>query len=134
MVTGEINSEQNVARVVGSAIARQRKAKGYTQAHLAELMGIEKETVSRIENGVISPTLVRLSQLAKLLDCDMGDFFKSESDQSKDHALYLAKRMEGLTETQRAILSQFLGKVAYAMERLSENDKQVIEKFLQDVL
>lgn len=63
----EENSEKQLAREVGALIAGRRKARGLTQAKLAEHMNVEKETVSRIETGVISLTLGRLAQLAKFL-------------------------------------------------------------------
>ena len=62
----EINPEKQLAREVGGIIAIRRKAKGLTQAQLAEYMDIEKESVSRIETGHIAPTLARLAQIAKL--------------------------------------------------------------------
>lgn len=42
---------EELAKRVGAAIARHRKAAGYTQARVADSLGLENETVSHIENG-----------------------------------------------------------------------------------
>lgn len=130
----EENPEKDLAREVGMLIAQQRKSKGMTQAQLAEYMNLEKETVSRIETGVISPTLVRLAQLAKFLDCEITDFLKIDSPQLTDHARSLAKRMENLNDDQRQILTQLVGKIASSMEQLSPKERKTVEKFLNNVL
>jgi len=130
----EENPEKDLAREVGMLIAQQRKSKGMTQAQLAEYMNLEKETVSRIETGVISPTLVRLAQLAKFLDCEITDFLKIDSPQVADHARSLAKRMENLSDEQRQLLTQLLGKIASSMEQLSPKERRTVEKFLTNVL
>lgn len=134
MKEGVESPEKQLARTVGILIANQRKTMGLTQAQLAEFMDIEKETVSRIETGVISPTLARLAQLAKFLDCEISDLLKTGSPELADQALSLAKRMENLSENQRTILTQLFGKVATAMEKLKPKDRKTVETFLNDIL
>lgn len=128
------NPEKQLARTVGALIASRRKAKGLTQEQLAEQMEIEKETVSRMETGIISPTLTRLAQLAKFLDCEISDFLRTSSPELADQAQSLAKRMGNLSDSQRAILVQLFGKIATAMGKLNQKDRKVIEKFLIEIL
>jgi transcriptional regulator with XRE-family HTH domain len=52
-----------------------RDKRGYSVRQLAELAGVGFVTVSRIENGHISPTVTMLEKLAKALDIDVRDFF-----------------------------------------------------------
>ena len=130
----EISPEKQLAREVGSIIAMRRKAKGLTQAQLAEYMEIEKETVSRIETGHIAPTLGRLAQLAKFLNCDIADLLQEHSPGVTDRALSLINRMDGLSDSQQAVLIQIFGKIATAMGKLTEKDRKVVEKFLGDIL
>lgn len=130
----EISPEKQLAREVGGIIAIRRKAKRLTQAQLAEHMEIEKETVSRIETGHIAPTLARLAQIAKLLDCEISDLLKISTPDVSDHALALMNRMESLSEGQQTILLDLFGKVALAMGKLSAKDRKVVEKFLGDIL
>lgn len=130
----EISPEKQLAREVGGIIAIRRKAKGLTQAQLAERMDIEKESVSRIETGHIAPTLARLAQIAKFLDCDISDLLKISTPDVSDQALALMNRMEDLSEGQKTILLDLFGKVALAMGKLNAKDRKVVEKFLGDIL
>ncbi|MBC3861772.1 helix-turn-helix transcriptional regulator [Undibacterium jejuense] len=130
----EISPEKQLAREVGGIIAIRRKAKGWTQAQLAEHMDIEKETVSRIETAHITPTLARLDQIAKLLDCEISDLLKISTPDVSDQALALMNRMEDLSQSQQTILLDLFGKVAMAMGNLNAKDRKVVEKFLGDIL
>ncbi len=134
-MTQEVESpEKQLARAVGAIIASRRKSKGLTQAELAEQMNIEKETISRIETGVISPTLSRLAQLAECLDCDMGELLRVESPELIDQARLLANKMENLSDSQRDLLVQLFGKMAIAMGKLGQKDRRIVEKFLLDII
>lgn len=130
----EISPEKQLAREVGGIIAIRRKAKGLTQAQLAEHMEIEKETVSRIETGHIAPTLARLAQIAKLLDCEISDLLKISTPDVSDRALALMNRMENLSDGQQTILLDLFGKVALAMGKLNAKDRKVVERFLGEIL
>jgi len=133
MSRGLKTAEKLIARTVGATIAERRKSKNMTQAELAEHMDVEKETVSRMETGVISPTLSRLSQLAKFLDCEIADLLHSDSTRVTDQALSLAKRMENLSDDQRSVLTKIFGNVASTIEKLTPKDRKVVIKFLGDV-
>jgi transcriptional regulator with XRE-family HTH domain len=127
-------SEKQLAQVVGALIAGRRKAKGLTQAQLAELMEIEKETVSRMETGTISPTLTRLAQMAKFLDCEISDFVQTSSPELAEQVMSLVTRMENLSDSQQAIVMQLLGRMVTAMGKLNQRDGKVVEKFLSEIL
>ena len=130
----KISPEKQLALEVGGIIAIRRKAKGWTQAKLAEHMEIEKETVSRLETGHIAPTLARLAQIAKLLDCDISDLLKISTPDVSDQALSLMSRMDDLSESQQTLLMDLFGRVAFAMNKLNTKDRKVVEKFLGDIL
>jgi len=125
--------EKQLTRSVGALIAVKRKEKGITQADLAEYMGIEKETVSRMETGVISPTLARMAQLAKFLDCKIGDLVQTESGAVPDMAAALARRMGNLAGDQRDVLIKLFGNMASTIEKLPPRDRKVVAKFLSDI-
>ena len=128
------NSEKQLAREVGGIIAIRRKTKGWTQAQLAEQMGIEKETMSRLETGHISPTLARLEQIAKLLECEISDLLKISVPDVSDQVLALMNRMDDLSDSQKTVLLELFGKVTLAMGKLNPKDRKVVEKFLGDIL
>ena len=54
-----------------------REKHGYSVRELARRAKVGFVTVSRIENGHISPTVAMLEKLAKALDIDVRDFFPS---------------------------------------------------------
>jgi transcriptional regulator with XRE-family HTH domain len=126
--------EKQLAKMVGAIIAGKRKAKGLTQAQLAEQMSIEKETISRVETGVISPTLSRLAQLAKILDCEMTDLLRIKTPEVEDHAFSLAGRMGDLSDSERELIVNMLSRVAVALRKFPPKERKIVEKFLSDVI
>jgi transcriptional regulator with XRE-family HTH domain len=42
-----------------------------SQQQVSERIGIEPESISRIENGSVSPSLARLRQFAELYSCSL---------------------------------------------------------------
>ncbi|QBP73852.1 XRE family transcriptional regulator [Herbaspirillum huttiense] len=128
------NSEKQLAREVGGIIALRRKAKGWTQAQLAEQMGIEKETVSRLETGHISPTLGRLEQIAQLLGCDITDLLKITAPDMGDQALSLLNRMSEFSDSQQTMLMNLFYTVTTALNRLDAKERTIVEKFLREVI
>lgn len=103
--------DKELAREVGALIAARRKARGLTQAQVAEAINVEKETISRIETGAISPTLIRLKQLSQTLGCSLGDLLRHHSDKVEDQAATLAEMMGELSEAERTLLLGFVADV-----------------------
>lgn len=66
------------ATEVGSAIARRREAKGWTQAQLAEAAGLSQPYVSQVEAGTREPSLVVLRDLAKALGVTVDELLREE--------------------------------------------------------
>ena len=56
-------------------LRRWREKRGYSVRELAEKAGVGFVTVSRIENGHMSPTVAMLEKLAKALGIRVRDFF-----------------------------------------------------------
>ena len=57
-----------------------RKKRGLTQQRLAELMGIEEETVSRMETGAREAYLGYLGAFAEVIGCTTADLFKDPDE------------------------------------------------------
>lgn len=64
-----------------------RKAKGISQEALAECLGLTKMTISKYETGGTSPTIERLEQLARELDCSVADLLGFAAADQQEHAL-----------------------------------------------
>lgn len=61
----------------GEKIAELRRKKGITQEHLAELLNISRQSVSRWESDIAFPETEKLIKLSRLLDCSI-DFLLME--------------------------------------------------------
>ena len=60
-------------------IADIRKDKGLTQIELAVRCNISQQSISKIEKGVITPSLAVALQLSQVLNCKVEDLFKDIS-------------------------------------------------------
>lgn len=53
------------------------KEKGYTLTQVANLLGKTKGAMSQIVNG--NPNISTLREIAKIIGCQVGDFFRDET-------------------------------------------------------
>lgn len=58
--------DDDLGKLLGQQIAAHRRALNLTQLQLAELLGVEPETISRFERGTSLPSLKRLNTSAGL--------------------------------------------------------------------
>lgn len=65
--------------LLAKTIQEARKQKGITQAQLADITGIHRTMIGRIEHEDYTPTIPQLEELAKELDFDIIDLFQEES-------------------------------------------------------
>ncbi len=96
---------------VGRGLLVQRTSRGLTQQQAAEGIGIQPESVSRIENGQIAPTLLRLRQFSALYGCSITSLISEASEHPTDLALRIARELSELSEIDR----QFVASQAVAL-------------------
>ena len=60
-------------------IRRWREARGWNQQALADRAGFARSTLSKIENGLLSPTFEILLKLAQGFGCDLADLVRAET-------------------------------------------------------
>lgn len=58
-----------------NAIEKYRKKIGISQSKLADILGVTQGTISQWEKGVTSPTVSKLPEIAKALNCGIPDLF-----------------------------------------------------------
>ncbi len=63
---------------LSAQVSAERRRRGFSQAELAERTGLNRATVSRIEQNSFTPSLAQLEKLAEVLDFDITDFFTEE--------------------------------------------------------
>lgn len=56
-------------------IASRRGERSWSQAHLAELLGVSRQTVISIERGRFDPSLPLAFRLARVFECRIEDLF-----------------------------------------------------------
>ncbi|ELW9526730.1 helix-turn-helix transcriptional regulator [Burkholderia cenocepacia] len=97
-----------LAARVGTAIAEQRRARGLTQAKLAEMIDLEQEAISRWERGTRMPTLHRLQQLSDALDCSVDQLLQRGSKRPDDQLAMIADALDGLDSAERELVVNFV--------------------------
>ena len=60
------------AQVVADRLIALRDQRGFSQARLAELAGVDRKTINRIENGHFSPSLDTLTRLSVVSKCRLS--------------------------------------------------------------
>ncbi|WP_410497687.1 helix-turn-helix domain-containing protein [Chitinibacter sp. S2-10] len=88
----------------GRLIAQHRLASGLTQEQVAEKLGIGNEAISRIERGLVSPTIERLMELAEIFDCDATAMIQGLNPHSTGQAQHLANLLAPLQDEDRQAL------------------------------
>ena len=91
---------------LGKRIATYRKQNGMTQAMLAELAGVDSETISRFERGTALPSLVRLFEIAQALKVGVGDLLVEASALPSDAERILSGMLEEIKPNDRQLLTQ----------------------------
>jgi len=60
---------------LGTALKELRAAAGWTQAELADRVGVSRKTVNTVENGVFIPSTLLALKLARALKARVEDVF-----------------------------------------------------------
>jgi transcriptional regulator with XRE-family HTH domain len=93
-------SQKTLAKVLGENIAGRRRELGLSQMVLAERLNIGQDALSRMENGMISPKISRLRDVATVLDCSVSFLFR-EQGAEPDYFADLAEVLNTLRPEQR---------------------------------
>ena len=103
--------------MVGRAIARHRAGRGLTQEQVAEALGVGNEAVSRMERGIVMPTIARLVELAELFECDTADLLTEVSSRTTDQAKYLGQLLTKLSGNDRTMVIEIVERLAGRLSR-----------------
>ncbi len=109
-----MNKEINIR--LGKSIANYRKSKGLTQEVVAELLDIGNEAVSRMERGLIVPSIQRLEQLADIFDCTVVDLLIQSSVRIDDQTMYLHDLLSSLDEDDRVLVIELVEKLVVRLK------------------
>lgn len=86
-------------KLFGRRIKELREQKKLTQEKLAELVGLEYQTISRIETGYYFTSFDNLNKLANALEVDLKNLFEFDHIHSKEKLKSeIIKRIEKFSE------------------------------------
>jgi transcriptional regulator with XRE-family HTH domain len=77
---------------VGFKIKELRRQKGWLQREFGDKLGVNQQTVSGWENGVIEPTISKLKKIADVFGVKV-DYFKEDPEDGKDHVIELIDKL-----------------------------------------
>jgi transcriptional regulator with XRE-family HTH domain len=106
------NKDALVSRI-GKNMKALRQGMGLSQKNLAVATGLSPTLISRIESGLVMPSIATLQEIAHSLKSDIGYFFKGEETKS-----YVITR-KGSRKVSLANRGK-KGKVTYGLELLAE--------------
>lgn len=100
--------EVQLAKQVGRMIAARRQAASLTQAQVADRMGLTSDHVSRMERGLIVPTLGRLAQLSDILSVPIAALLEEASPLTVDVTNEVYRALETLSDSDRIWVKNML--------------------------
>jgi len=97
-----------LALSLGKSIAEKRKQIGWTQAMVAEKVGVDTETISRFERGVSLPSLITLEKLAEVLNSTITNILAGSSSQPNDQAEIISAWLSNVNEKDRLFVTEMV--------------------------
>lgn len=90
---------------LGKEIKRRRKAKGWTQEHLAQLVDLTPRSIMYIENRGQHTSLNAFYKLVTLLDISVDEFFyPDKSDGENERRKHIERLLNGMDEKELTIM------------------------------
>ncbi len=82
---------------LGHRIKTLRKAKGLSQERFAEKADLTQQHISRIENGLIYPSVATLTKIAKVLNIPLDDLVDTDIKDREDRYTFdILRKLEFL--------------------------------------
>jgi transcriptional regulator with XRE-family HTH domain len=75
---------EDVRHMVGRNVRRLRLVVGWSQAELAERMGVDRAYVSSLELGTRNATIITLWHVAQALGVKLGSLFEERARRKRD--------------------------------------------------
>lgn len=104
---------------IGNRIRELRKSKGYTQAQLAEYVGIHEKHISRLESGKYFPSFESMIKIFKVLDYDLNSILCKTECVVKDNPVK-KKILKIINNASERELKFFLGILNQSAKSLKE--------------
>lgn len=111
-----MSRKQEIDRLVGSNIKRERNKAGYTQEAFSEMIGIGTKSLSAIERGTVGISLSTLLKICDVLSISSNALLSESTHENNVQAI--AESLSKLTPEQFSIANDILRGVlsAFALE------------------
>jgi len=119
-----MSSCRNIARIAAENVSLKRKACGLTQAQVAERLGVEKESISRMESGKITLTLDRLQQFAGIFGCSVSELLCEPSTEVNVQAQAIMEMISPLSPEERAAVVRFVGEAVRLFQSKGNSSRE----------
>jgi transcriptional regulator with XRE-family HTH domain len=93
----ETTNNTSIDLAIGSALQDLRKNRGLTARQLSADAGVSAAMISRIENGLVSPSISTLNALSQALNVPLVSLFRETTSEHSDYTH--VKKGEGLFST-----------------------------------
>ncbi len=103
--------KSNLSIQIGKNIALQRKALGFTQARLAEMVDLENETISRIESGKHNVSINSLEKFSLALHMPVCELVRSDKENDEDKYKTIAFMLENIPDKNREAIIKILAEI-----------------------
>lgn len=120
--------ERNIAARIGRNIAKARKATNRTQADVAEILGIDTGSLSRMERGIILPSIPMLDRIADELGISLWQLLGTASSSAMVMAENIAAQLEKLNQAERLFLLEQIENWTDKLSALAPLEKKGITK------
>ena len=117
MVKKKREGKSEISVAVGKAIAMQRKIAELTQQQVAEQLGVEKESISRLETGYVPQNVERLQQLSKVFGCPINRFFPQEEGHESIYAATIGDMIRSLPDEYQESLVNCVAELAGTLKK-----------------
>jgi len=105
-------------RALGKEIKRKRKAKGWTQEHLAQLVDLTPRSIMYIENRGQHTSLNAFYKIVTLLDISVDEFFyPNKQEGGSERRKHLDRMLNGMDEKELIIMEGAAEGICKARER-----------------
>jgi len=115
-------AEGPLSKQVGNNLAAYRKAKNHTQKSLAQVMGVDKETISRFERGTVIPSLPTLERLSGELQVPVMELIGKEEAPVDTTGLLITEWLKDLSDEDRRYVCEL---VKGLCERLRKGEVRI---------
>lgn len=69
-----MESNVRLRQVFGKVLQKLRNERGVSQQEVADYCSLERAYISRLERGLVQPTITTIFKLAEFLDLEPGEF------------------------------------------------------------